>query len=192
MIKTWMKIIAVLEIVGGVYGAGFSIWWLLSMPLHPLTPIIGLIAISIYALSFIAGAALWRGTSFGRKASIIVQAIQVPKIISPLVIFMFSFGFDLWVHLLQAGNLVNLGFEIRLLAFNQFFINMEGAPVGIGVSVSACVFLTMLLNYDPQTPATEELPPPPPPPVEWNNPPGAAQWNDAGNTQSFPTSDVKQ
>jgi len=27
-----------------------------------------------------------------------IQAIQVPKVISPLIIFTFSFGFDLWIH----------------------------------------------------------------------------------------------
>src|SRR5262245_26314917 len=111
MSKTWVRIISVSEIVGGVAGAGLVIWMLLAAPFNALALIFAPLPFSINILSLVAGVALWRGSSFGRKASIVVQAIQLPKIVSPLIIFMFSFGFDLWVQILLTEGLSNLGFE---------------------------------------------------------------------------------
>jgi hypothetical protein len=170
MSKTWVRIISVLEIVGGVVGIGFVIWALLATPFNAWTLIIAPIAISIYILSLVAGVALWRGNSFGRKASIVVQAIQLPKIISPLVIFMFSVGFDLWVQFLLTRGFSNLGFEFRFLAFSQIFFNVQDAPFGLGVSITACIFLAMLLRHKPgRAEEAAILPPPPPPMAEWRD-----------------------
>src|ERR1700753_2948217 len=98
MRRILVRIIAVLEIVGGVVGICFVAWWLLAVPFNLINILLAPIPVGIYVFSLAAGASLWRGKSFGRKASIAVQAIQLPKIISPWLIFMFSFGFDLWVH----------------------------------------------------------------------------------------------
>lgn len=172
MTKFWMRAIAALEIVGGVFGLGFVVWWFATAPFNAFSILIAPIPVAIYVLSFVAGVALWRGSTFGRKASIIVQAIQLPKIVSPALIFIFSFGFDLWVHYLQGGGQSNVGFEIRFLAFNQFFINVPDAPVGLGVSITACIFLWMLLNHKPgQTSEENLLPPPPPSPFETGDSP---------------------
>jgi len=155
----------VLEIVGGVAGIGLVIWVLLATPFNVLTLIIAPIPISIYILSLVAGVALWRDNSFGRKASIIVQAIQLPKIVSPLIIFTFSFGFDIWVHILLTREISKLGFEFRPLADNEFFFNVPDAPFGLGVSITACIFLAMLLRHKPgKAEEAAILPPPPPPP----------------------------
>jgi hypothetical protein len=163
MSKTWVRIISVSEIVGGVAGAGLVIWMLLAAPFNALALIFAPLPFSINILSLVAGVALWRGSSFGRKASIVVQAIQLPKIVSPLIIFMFSFGFDLWVHILLTEGLSNLGFEFRFLAFSQLFFNVPNAPFGLGVSITACIFLAMLLRYKPGKAAIFPPPPPPPP-----------------------------
>ena len=166
MSKTWVRIISVLEIVGGVDGIGLMIWALMVTPDNALALILAPIPISIYILSLVAGVALWRDNSFGRKASIVVQAIQLPKIASPLIIFMFSFGFDFWVHILFTGGFSKLGFEIRFLADNEFFINVQDAPFGLGVSITACIFLRMLLRHKPgRAKEAVILPPPPPPPM---------------------------
>src|SRR5215510_2580174 len=162
MLKTWVRIISVLEIVGGVFGIGDVIWVLLATPFNALTIIFAPLPISIYILSLVAGVALWRDNSFGRKASIVVQAIQLPKIVSPLIIFMFSFGFDLWVHILLTREFSNLGFEFKFLAFNQFFFNVQDAPFGLGVSITACIFLTMLLRHKPGKAEEAAILPPPP------------------------------
>ena len=166
MSKTWVRIISVLEIVGGVDGIGLMIWVLLATPFNALTLIIAPIPISIYILSLVAGVALWRDNSFGRKASIVVQAIQLPKIVSPLIIFTFSFGFDIWVQILLTRESSKLGFEFRLLADNEFVFNVPDAPLGLGVSITACIFLAMLLRHKPgKADEAAILPPPPPPPM---------------------------
>ena len=171
MSKAWVRIISVLEVIGGVFGIGFVIWWLMAAPTNAFTVILVPIPMSIYVLSLVAGVALWRGSSFGRKASIVVQAIQVPKIVSPPIIFMFSFGFDLWVHILFANGFSNLGFEFRFLAFNQFFINVQDGSFGLGVSLTAIVFLTMLLRHKPARIEDGAVLPPAPVPYEWSDSP---------------------
>ena len=169
MIKVWLRVISVLEMIGGIFGLAFMGWVVLTNPINIFNIILAIVAVGIYVLSFAAGVALWRGRAFGRTASIIVQAIQLPKIFSPAIIFMFSFGFDVWIHYLQSRGFSNLGFELKLLAFNQLFFNVQGAPTGFGVSLTSCVFLTMLLSYKPQVKVEEALAPPPPPPVEWGD-----------------------
>ena len=165
-----IKTIAMLEITGGVFGMAFIAWALASAPYNAFTLLIAPVPLGIDALSLIAGVALWRGSSFGRKASIVVQTIQIPKLISPLLTFAFSFGFDAWAHYyLLAGNVVKIGVEFRVLAFNAFHINIQTAQLGLGVSLTACVFLAILFKYQPAA-ATDELPPlpPPPPPPDWD------------------------
>ena len=166
--RNLIRTISVLEIVGGVFGIGFVIWVLLRMPFNVFSAAIMAISMAVYMLSLVAGVALWRGKSYGRTASIIVQTIQVPKLVSPLLIFMFSFGFDMWVHYLQVGSFSTLGFEFRFLAFNQFFINSPEAPIGLGVSITAFIFLSILFKYQPETTVKEFSLPPPPPPPDWS------------------------
>ena len=163
----WLKIIAVLEIIGGILGIAFMFWVLLTNPVNVFTILLAIVATGIYVLSLVAGLLLWQDRSNGRTASIVVQVIALPKIITPAIIFMFSFGFDVWLHYLQTAVSSNVGFEFRFLAFNQFFINAPNAPVGIGVSITSCVFLAILVKHKPGAVSAEALPPAPP--VEWSN-----------------------
>jgi len=171
--KIWIRIISALEIIGGVVGIGFVIFWLLVTPANFLSLILAPIPIGIYILSLVAGITLWRGKPFGRKASIVVQVIQLPKIVSPLIIFMFSFGFDLWVHILFSREFFNVGFQFRFLAFNQFFFYAQDAPFGLGVSLSAGIFLAMLLRHKPARVGDNLIvlgpPSPPNPKAEWTD-----------------------
>jgi hypothetical protein len=178
-----IKLISVLEIIGGVCGIGFIVWVLASTPYNLFALLIAPIPLGIDALSLVAGIALWRGSSFGRKASIVVQTIQIPKLMSPLLTFTFSFGFDVWVHYLLAGNFAKLGVQFNVPAFNAFYINMADSPMGLGVSLTACVFLALLFRYQPEVTA-HEMPLPPPPPADWDDkpePPGTASDDDANN-----------
>ncbi len=79
MSKIWIRLIAILEIVGGVCGIAFVGWQFVTLPTHRHTLIFASIALVVYVFSFIAGIALWLERPFGRVASIIVQAIQLPK-----------------------------------------------------------------------------------------------------------------
>lgn len=147
MSKFWTYFIAILEIVGGLCGIAFVIWQSLAAPLDRYTFAFAIIIFVVYALSFAAGIALALGHKFGRVASIVVQAIQLPKYGSQVLIFMFSFGFDAYVYgMLNNSAQVAFGLDFKFLAFNQLFINVADAPVMFGISIPACVFLLMLLR----------------------------------------------
>ncbi len=148
MSKTWVRVISILEIIGGVFGIIFVAWQLATIPLDSRTLILACITLLTYIFSFIAGIALWREHPFGRIASIIIQAIQLPKYVSQPLIFMFSFGFDAYGYCALSNNLNPIvGFEFKFLAFNQLSVNVTDAQVGFGVSISACIFLVKLLKY---------------------------------------------
>ena len=164
MTKTWLRILSILEMVGGIVGIAFVMWWFSVMPFHLYSLVVAPIPIGIYILSFVAGLLLWKGNRFGRTTSIIVQAIQIPKIFSPYIIFMFSFGFDLWVQVMISNEgYLTYGIEFRFLAFNQLFLNAQNTPFGFGVSITALIFLILLLSHKPYKSSNNEgmLPPQP-------------------------------
>ena len=150
MANLWLKIISVVEIVGGVSGLYVAAREGLAHPQGgAVTILILLVFAGINLLSIYAGVALWLGRSSGRIASIIVQALQLPKIFSPVVIYVISIGFDVWFQFLTRGQSYALGFELRVLSSVQFVFNAQGAPLGCGISLVSCVFLAMLLRYSP-------------------------------------------
>jgi hypothetical protein len=135
---------------GGVFGTAFVAWQVFTIPINTLTLVLALITEAIYAFCLVAGIALWREHPFGRLASIVVQAIQLPKYFSQVLIFMFSFGFDAYVYgILTANGSPMFGLKFNFFAFNQLFINASEAPAGFGVSITACIFLTILLRVKP-------------------------------------------
>jgi hypothetical protein len=158
MSKFWTHLIAILEIVGGLCGIAFIIWQSVTAPLERHNIPFAIIIVVIYLLSLVAGICLALGRKFGRVASIIVQAIQLPKYTSQLLIFMFSLGFDAYVYAMLTTNAqVAFGLEFKFLAFNQLFVNVADAPVMFGISIPACVFLVMLLRK-PKIAPSEDAP----------------------------------
>ena len=151
MSKICIRIISILEIIGGLSGIALVVREIMAAPTDHHPVVIGVIALAVYVFSLIAGVALWLERPFGRVASIVVQAIQLPKYISQLIIFMFSFGFDVYVYGMLTTNAQPVfGFELKFLAFNQLFVNVPDAPVGFGISISSCVFLGILLTFKPK------------------------------------------
>jgi hypothetical protein len=150
MSQFWIRLIAILEIVGGVCGIVFQVPYLLAA-LADRHPLIAGITFAIYLLSLVAGITLLLELPFGRIASIVIQAIELPKYMSQLLIFMFSFGFDAYLYGMLSKNAQPIfGFEFKFLAFNQLFVNVGDTPVGFGISIPACAFLIMLLKYRPK------------------------------------------
>ena len=69
------------------------------------------------------------------------------------------------------GGVVGNGLVIWALMVTPFnalaliLFNVQDAPLGLGVSVTACIFLVMLLKHKPgRAKEAAILPPPPPPP----------------------------
>jgi hypothetical protein len=174
MSKFWIRLIAILEIIGGVCGIAFVVWQFVAASTGRQTFIFAAIAFTVYLLSLIAGVTLWLESPFGRVASIIVQGIQLPKYFSQLLIFMFSFGFDTYVYGVLTNNAQPIfGLEFKFLAFNQLFLNVADAPAGFGISVPACAFLVMLVRFRPKRDVSD-----------------TASVSDAGRTEQFSPSSV--
>lgn len=148
MSKLWTYVIAILEMIGGIFGIAFIIWQSLSSPpLDLYNLLFAIIIFLVYALSLAAGIALALRRKIGRVGSIIVQAIQLPKYTSQLLIFMFSFGFDAYPYgMLTSSGHVAFGIDFKFPAYYQLFANVADAPVGFGFSIPACAFLVMLLR----------------------------------------------
>jgi hypothetical protein len=164
MSKVPIRVIAVFQIIGGLFSMAFIAWALLAQVRDILSVGVGIGEILVDTLGVVAGIMLWGGTSSGRKASMAIQIIQLPKIISPSLVFMFSFGFDFWVHASSAA----LGFQTAFLGNNQVFIGVgvQDVPVDLGVSVTAIIALVILNKYKPVA-RTPVGPLPPPPPNDW-------------------------
>jgi hypothetical protein len=157
MSKIPIKVIAVLQIIGGIASVVFMPWTQI-LHINILALPIAIIVLLINLLAVVAGIALWGETSFGRNASLAVQAIQLPKIMSAAIVFMFSFGLDVWVHA-SAGGVVGIQFSIFN---NQLFLNVPDAPGALGISITSVIALVILKKYKPENRPARQVPPPPP------------------------------
>jgi hypothetical protein len=164
--KVWRRLIAVLEIVGGAFGIVILAWELIASPADGYVLLLAPIAYGIYILSLVAGVLLWRDHRAGRMTSIIVQMIQLPKLVSPVLIFAFSFGFDLYPYVQFAEGFSKVGADLKIFAFYQLYVNMQDAPIGAGVSIPAAVFLIVLLRSKSAV-TLGKMPPPPPTNAQW-------------------------
>jgi hypothetical protein len=149
MSKFCLRTISGLEVVGGGWGIGLIMWQVLAAPRGAFYIPSVLIVILIYSLCIVAGITLWMGHPCGRNISIVIQIIQLPKLLSPLLIFFFSFGLDFNFYWVLSSEFSNLRINLKLGAYHQLLINQTSAPFGIGVSIPACIFLFKLLKYKP-------------------------------------------
>jgi hypothetical protein len=122
-----VRTIAIFQIIGGAFSFCFITWSLVTQVPDIASGIIGMVELLIDVAAVVAGITLWRGTSFGRKASLGIQFIQLPKIVSPAIVFLFTFGLDVWVHASTSG-LVGIQFSVFN---NQLFLNVQNAPVDL-------------------------------------------------------------
>jgi len=161
----WIRTIAALEMVGGVSGILFVLYVVLvagfSMPIL----VVGTVCIAISVLSLLAGSWLWQGLVRGRTTSLIVQFIQLPKLVSVPLVFTFSFGFDLFPHLTILPENVNWGIQLRFLSDSQLYINTPNAPLLLGVSIPAIIAIAKLWDYDPTLPTADIASEPPGPEI---------------------------
>lgn len=168
MSNIWTKIISILEIIGGFFGILFSIYLFVFTPYSFSFLVIVLLFIVVSITSLLAGIFLWKKTKTGKILSIIIQSIQLPKIISPTFTFLFSFGFDTYPYYWIKDGFTKLGIEFRILSSLQLFLNSEQMPTGIGISIVSVIFLVILFNFDPtEIPDLTGDKDPPPSPAEY-------------------------
>jgi hypothetical protein len=143
--KLLLRIIASLEILGGVVGIGLLMLQVMREPLNRYLFSINIVILSIYALSSISGISLWREQPYSYILSILTQLIQLPKIILPSIIFFFSFGIDIYIYYATSYQLSNLGLDFKLGAAHQLSFGEANGTVALGLSIPALSFLLILL-----------------------------------------------
>ena len=168
MSRASRRLISGLEVVGGVFGVFTFAKHLPGYRLDAYLLLLAPIVIGIFLMSLIAGVLLWRNHRAGRMASIIVQVIQLPKIVSPLLTFLFSFGLDCYPYLqVNKGRVLHAGVGFKLGAFYNLYLNNPGIPFSVGISIPAIVFLIVLLRHKAAGTREKPMPPPPPTDSEW-------------------------
>ena len=177
MPKALRRLIAGLELIGGTWGLVLLAKQFPAFRLEIYVILLAPIAIGIFLMSLVAGALLWRGHRAGRMASIIVQVIQLPKLVSPFLIFMFSFGFDFYPYIVATRGVSRIEADFKVLAFYNLYLNRPGMPVAFGISIPAVVFLIVLLRYKPAGTSGKMMPPPPPTSSDWSDSTDAAPNN---------------
>lgn len=150
MNKFWLRTISLLEIIGGTCGLLFvligPVFQNVLAGFYTVVPFF----IAINILSLAAGIYLWKGTNFGRNTSIVVQFIQLPKIVSSYLVFSFSFGFDVFLQIIAYQDSLIPGVQFRLLTDDQLFILMDPSYGGFGISIVSIIFLFKLFTYSPE------------------------------------------
>src|SRR5262245_54785823 len=143
-----LKIIALIQIAGGVLGAimaalvGPKLAAQAHVPLASILPCL----VPPFVLSLAAGVLLWRGATLGEVLSLINLALQVPVIGTSLISYFFNSGlaFRVWLSSEGPGWFLFLG--------SQFHINFAPRTSGvlIGVNVVALVLLALLIYAMPE------------------------------------------
>ena len=170
MSKAPRRLISSLEVAGGFFGLLFLAKQLPGLRLDIYVILLAPIAISIFLLSFIAGVLLWRDHRAGRMASIIVQTIQLPKVVSPLLTFLFSFGLDFYPYIqINEGRVLHTGVDFKISSFYNLYLNRIGTPFAVGISIPAIFLLIVLLRHKPGSTRAKPVPPPPPTDSEWTD-----------------------
>lgn len=174
MTKASRRLISGLEIIGGGFGLFILAKQLPGFRVDVYVLVLAPVAIGVFLMSLVAGVLLWLDHRAGRMASIIVQAIQLPKLVSPVLIFMFSFALDFYPYVQVAGGDPKVGVDFKLSPFYNLYLNRPGTPVAFGVSIPAIAFLIVLLRYKPGSTHEKPMPPPPPTRSEWGDSADAA------------------
>ena len=149
-----LKIIALIQLAGGVLGAimvallGPKLASQAHVPLASILPWL----VPPFVLSLTAGALLWRGGTLGEVLSVINLALQVPVIGTSFISYFFNSGLAVrvWLSSEGPGGFVFFG--------SQFHINFAPRTTGvlIGVNLVALVLLALLIYAMPEDTASDE------------------------------------
>lgn len=150
----WDKIIAALEMFGGIFGIGISIIVArnISGTLmgNPILALIFAVFLVLYVLCFIAGLLLWRSRAAGISLSKLIQVLQIPQFVVGGVLYKFVAGLEITPVISYAANELNLGFSFYTGSLWDFSITPNGAPISIGINIVALIVLAYLLKKHPK------------------------------------------
>src|SRR5262245_51417873 len=114
MTPVWARIIAILQFVGGLAGISSVFFEMIFRAPRWGDLFLVLVVIAVFAMSLVAGIQLWLNKRSGYGVSALVQLCQLPKIHIDSFGFMFSFGIDLSLLLVQTQGPAGHGFSFRI------------------------------------------------------------------------------
>ena len=136
-----LKLLAILEIGGALYGIYYTF---LAIPeMRPLTPLRVLVFAAVtllYLLSLVAGLLLSRELPLGVRISVILQWLQVVRVSTPGLGYMFYSGACLFFGVSEGAP----GFTFALGSGWHFHLSEAGAPVSIALNVIPIAALILL------------------------------------------------
>ncbi len=149
MMNKLTKVVAAFEVVGGAIGVVMGIWPLFKVQGAEGTLESKVIYFAIcigfsllYALSIYAGVELWKQKRIGYVLSIWSQAIQIPLVASPYLIYNFFSAISLSVMMSQFGP------SIKFLIGNSFSLGLmrPDTPLVGGINLVALALLIYLVH----------------------------------------------
>lgn len=145
--QTRTRIVALLEIGGGIFGLGWLAYLRYPAVFVNLGGDDGLM-VALCSLAMYSGWYLWRGYRRGYRLSLITQAIQLVRIAGPMVSYQCCFGLGIEVGWIRP-NLIDLkasvlnvqpGFAFRIQVF------ADNVPFGFAINVVAVWAMIHLLK----------------------------------------------
>ena len=152
--KHIIKIIAGIEMIAGIWGVLFSIYeyghiinqnLLAGYSAKHVTvlTLLFLLFTALFALTVWAGHLLWRDKERGYKLSILIQALQIPVLMTKILMYEFIAGFQFAIGMQVTNHIphLKLGFYLG----SRFAFDYQNfTSFGIYINVIALIFLITL------------------------------------------------
>ena len=139
----WLKTFLLLsQIGGGLLGIGIIGRVFLAGNLTPITQMVHVIFVILFAFGIVAGIALIKKPKVGLILSLIFQGIQIPVITTPTIAYIFSSGAFFNVYWCETGWGTNFAF----LGSRYFFYINSGEPWYVGVNIVALALFVFLIR----------------------------------------------
>jgi len=136
---TWCLLIAMIQIMGGVVGAGLFIYQYGSAPYSLIMSLI----LSPFLWGIYGGIMLWNGKDKGLNYSLIMQAIQIPKLMTPLLGYHVFLGAEANVG--WFGSMLKLDWTLGSSAF--LYLNTELTSYGAGINLIPLAAFVYLMKF---------------------------------------------
>jgi hypothetical protein len=137
----WIKrVLLLLQIGGGFTGVSITVQTLMRVEPTVGVVVISLIFGAIFGFGMVAGLALVENERLGIVLSQVYQAVQIPVVSSPIIVYRLCSGLVVNLFYQQGGN---FGGNLRLGTEYGFYLFVK-APWGIGVNLAALLLLVYL------------------------------------------------
>lgn len=138
-----IRLIAILLIVGGIFGIGLAVWLgLQASSQQPAFAFYGLVFGAVFAWSAWKGISLWKGRPDGYKWAKILFAAQIPILSLPYFAYEFYTGLSLRLIFGQVNS--NIGFGLG--SSIEFYVSPEIRNTVFGINLIALIVFVYLVK----------------------------------------------